>query len=82
MSDSSNGRRRIAGLNQFLKNVRKGNAVRVFLASDADAYFAETVKNELRGKNGIELETRYDSDDLATMAGVDVPTAVLTEVEG
>lgn len=81
MSNSSNGRRRIAGLNQFLKNIRRGNALRVFLASDADTYFAESVKNELKAHPEVELETRYDSDDLATMAGVDVPTAVLTEVE-
>ncbi len=80
MSDSPSCRRRIAGLNQFLKNVRKGKALKVYLANDADGYFAESIKRELKGTN-IELETRYNSADLATMAGVDVPTAVITETE-
>ncbi len=78
-SDSTGNRRRIAGYNQFAKLVRRGKALKVYLASDADAYFAESIKRELKNTN-IELETRYDSKDLATMAGVDVPTAVLTEV--
>ena len=80
MSDSPSCRRRVAGYNQFAKLVRKGKAVKVYLANDADGYFAENIKRELRGTN-IELETRYNSSDLATMAGVDVPTAVITETE-
>ncbi len=81
MSDSTCGTKRVAGYNQFVKLVRRGKAVKVFLASDADFVFAENIKRELSDKTGIELETRYTSKDLATMAGVDVPTAVITETE-
>ncbi len=81
MSDSSCGRRRIAGYNQFVKLVRHGKAVKVYLASDADVRFAESIKRELSGAQGVELDTRHTSDDLAAMAGVEVPTAVITEIE-
>ena len=81
MSDSTRGAKRVAGYNQFVKLVRRGNAVKVFLASDADFVFAENIKRELSDKPHIELETRYNSKELATMAGVDVPTAVITETE-
>ena len=79
MSDSSCGRRRVAGYNQFVKLVRRGKAVKVYLASDADFFFADGIRRELESHSEIELETRYTSKDLATMAGVDVPTAVITE---
>lgn len=78
--ESTCGKKRVAGYNQFVKHVRRGKAVKVFLASDADFVFAENIRRELDGK-GVELETRYSSKDLATMAGVDVPTAVITETE-
>ncbi len=81
MSDSTCGNKRVAGYNQFLKLVRRGKAVKVFLANDADFLFSENIKRELSDKPEIELETRYSSKDLATMAGVDVPTAVITETE-
>ncbi len=81
MSDSTCGTKRVAGYNQFVKLTRRGKAKKVFLASDADFVFAENIKRELSDKPDIELETRYTSKDLATMAGVDVPTAVITETE-
>lgn len=81
MSDSSCGRRRIAGYNQFAKLVRRGKAVKVYLASDADFMFSENIKRELADHGEIELETRYTSKDLAALAGVDVPTAVITETD-
>ncbi len=79
MSDSSGQRKRVAGYNQFLKLVRRGKALKVFLAGDADFVFSENIKRELAEHPEVELETRYTSKDLATMAGVDVPTAVITE---
>ena len=80
MSDNSGAPQRVAGYNQFVKLVRKGRASKVYLASDADIFFAEKIKTELSGRGEIILETRYSSKDLATMAGVDVPTAVITEI--
>jgi ribosomal protein L7Ae-like RNA K-turn-binding protein len=81
MSDSSRGRRRVAGYNQFSKLVRRGKAVKVYLANDADVYFANRIKSELSNSECVELITRYNSNELAAMAGVDVPTAVITEAE-
>ncbi len=81
MSDSSCGRRKVAGFNQFVKLVRRGKAVKVYLASDADFFFADSIRRELADHPEIELENRYTSKDLATMAGVDVPTAVITETD-
>lgn len=79
MSDSSCGRRRIAGFNQFVKLVRRGKAVKVYLASDADVFFAEGVKRELADHKSVVLDTAHTSDDLAAMVNVEVPTAVITE---
>ena len=81
MSDSSCERRRVAGYNQFLKLVRRGKALRVYLANDADVYFSNRIKSELSNAERVELVTRYNSNELASMAGVDVPTAVITETE-
>jgi len=81
MSDSIGGRRRVAGYNQFVKLVRRGKAVKVYLANDADYYFSENIKRELSGHNNVELDTRYSADDLAAMVNVEVPTAVITETE-
>ncbi len=80
MSDSSNGRIRVAGYNQFSKLVRHGKALKVYLANDADTFFAVKIKQELSGKN-IPLETKYNANDLASMVGVEVPTAVITETD-
>lgn len=81
MSDSTGGRRRIAGYNQFVKLVRRGKAVKVYLASDADVFFAEGVKRELSGHPDVVLDIGHTADDLAAMARVEVPTAVITETE-
>jgi len=80
MSDSSCGRRRIAGYNQFLKLVRRGKALKVYLANDADVFFAESIKRELATHKSVVLDTAHTADDLAKMANVEVPTAVITEV--
>ncbi len=79
MSDSSCGRRRVAGFNQFAKLVRRGKAVKVYLANDADVFFKNGVKNELAGNKTVKLDTSYTSAQLAEMVGVEVPTAVITE---
>ncbi|MBO5870566.1 MAG: hypothetical protein J6Q89_07450 [Clostridia bacterium] len=79
MSDSSCGRRRIAGFNQFVKLVRRGKAIKVYLANDADVFFAESIKRELSTHSNVELDTAHTSDDLAAMVNVEVPTAVITE---
>lgn len=81
MSDGSCGRRRVAGFNQFAKLVRRGKAVKVYLASDADLFFINGVKNELAGNNSVKLDMTHTSEQLAEMAGVEVPTAVITEAE-
>jgi len=79
MSDGSCGSRLVAGYNQFSKLVRRGKAVKVYLAKDADFFFTNGVRNELSGNKQVELNTSYTSAQLAEMAGVEVPTAVLTE---
>ncbi len=79
MSDSSCGRRRVAGYNQFVKLLRRGKAVKVYLANDADVFFAEGVRRELADRKNVLLDTSYSSDDLAAMVKVEVPTAVVTE---
>lgn len=81
MSDSIGGRRRVAGYNQFVKLVRRGKAVKVYLANDADYHFSQSIRHELDGHNNVELDTRYSADDLAAMVNVEVPTAVITETE-
>ncbi len=81
MSDSSCGRRRVAGYNQFSKLVRRGKALKVYLANDADLFFANRIKSELSNALSVELVTRYNSNELAAMVGVEVPTAVITETE-
>ena len=81
MSDSLSDKRFVAGYNQFQKLVRRGKAVKVYLAKDADMFFSENIKRELKDRSEIELVTRYDSSKLASLAGVDVPTAVLTEAK-
>jgi len=80
MNDSSCPRRRIAGYNQFAKLIKKGNAVKVYIARDADPYFSDNILRELEGKKGIEVVTKYSSARLAEMVNVEVPTAVVTEV--
>ncbi len=80
MNDSSCPRRRIAGYNQFAKLIKKGNAVKVYIARDADPYFSDNILRELSGIKGIEVVTKYSSARLAEMVNVEVPTAVVTEV--
>ena len=79
MSDSSCGRKRVAGYNQFAKLVRRGKAVKVWLASDADFVFSGNIRRELASHPDIELDESVNSEQLAKIAGVDVPTAVITE---
>ncbi len=81
MNDGTCGRRSVAGYNQFVKLVRRGKATKVYLANDADRFFAESIRAELVGRAEVELDTSFSSDELAKKAGVDVPTAVITETE-
>ncbi len=77
--DNTGDRKCVAGFNQFLKLVRHGKAHKVYLAQDADSYFSMVVKRELSGNINIKLDESYTSKQLAEMAGVEVPTAVITE---
>ena len=79
--DKTGGRKPVAGYNQFLKRVRRGKALKVYLAADADGFFIRSVKAELQGKD-IEFDESHTSKQLAEMAGVEVPTAVITETCG
>lgn len=79
MSDGTDGRSRVIGVNQSLKIIRSGKAKKVILAKDADASFINKIKNEIRKVGGVEIDARYDSSQLAQAAGVDVPTAIITE---
>ncbi len=79
MSDSSGSRRCVAGYNQFVKLVRRGKATKVWLASDADFVFAENIKRELANHPNVILDESQSSEQLKAQAGVDVPTAVITE---
>jgi ribosomal protein L7Ae-like RNA K-turn-binding protein len=79
MSESSDGRSWVIGVNQSLKLIRSGKAKRVILAKDADAIFVVKVKSAVKKAGDIEVDTRYTSHQLAEKAGVDVPTAIITE---
>ncbi|HBR32581.1 MAG TPA: hypothetical protein DD733_10930 [Clostridiales bacterium] len=79
MSDSPDGRSWVIGVNQSLKLIRSGKAKRVILAKDADIMFASRVKNEIKKVGNIEIDTRFTSLQLAEKAGVEVPTAIITE---
>ena len=78
MSDSSSGRRSVAGYNQFLKLVRRGRAKKVLLACDCDPRFRSAVLAELATHPEIILDQSETASKLASIAGVDVPTAVIT----
>ena len=80
MSDSSDGRRSVAGYNQFAKLIRRGKAVKVYLAKDADPVFAMKVRNNVRSSKGVVLDVNFSAAQLAEKAGVDVPTAIVTEI--
>ena len=80
--DNTGDRKRVAGFNQFLKLVRRGKALKVYLANDADSFFSRGVKNELSGQTNVVLDEKYTSKQLAEMVGVEVPTAVVTETRG
>ena len=54
--------------------------MKVYLANDADVYFSEGVMRELSVHKNVVLDVTRTSDDLAAMVGVEVPTAVVTEV--
>ena len=80
MSESPSGRRFVAGYNQFAKLVRRGKASEVFLAYDADPAFRSAVLAELKAHPAIEPDISHSAAELAAMAGVEVPTAVITVV--
>lgn len=75
----STGAERVAGLNQSLRLIRQGKARRVYLAGDADRAFAMRVLEALRDAPGCELVLTYTAAELAELAGVEVPTAVIAE---
>ena len=69
-----------AGWNQAKKLMKKGKVNKLYLASDADDAFARTVLAEAKSA-GISPDQTKTGDRLAEMAGVEVFTAVLTEVK-
>lgn len=79
MSDGSEGRSWVIGVNQSLKLIRSGKAKKVILAKDADVMFASKVMHEIKRAGVAEVDTRFTSRQLAEKAGVDVPTAIITE---
>jgi ribosomal protein L7Ae-like RNA K-turn-binding protein len=78
MSDSE-GRSWVVGANQSLRIIRSGKAKRVILAKDAEASFASKILSEIKKVGVVEIDTSYTSKQLAEKAGVDVPTAIITE---
>lgn len=81
MIEDRSARRRVAGYNQFAKLVRRGKAKKVYLAHDADIRFRSAVLTELKSHPNVETDCSRSAAELAAMAGVDVPTAVLTCTE-
>ncbi|PKM61601.1 MAG: hypothetical protein CVU97_06965 [Firmicutes bacterium HGW-Firmicutes-21] len=79
MSEGPEERSWVIGVNQSLKLIRSGKAKRVILAKDVDVMFATKVMNEVKRAGVIEIDTRFTSHQLAEKAGVDVPTAIITE---
>ena len=69
-----------AGWNRAQKLMRKGQAETLYLASDADDAFAATVLAAAKAA-GISPDQTKTGVQLAAMAGVEVFTAVLTEVQ-
>lgn len=78
MSDGD-GRSWVIGVNQSLKLIRLGKAKKVILAKDADVLFTSKVMNEVKRAGKIDIDTSFTSQQLAEKAGVDVPTAIITE---
>ena len=79
MSDNPDGRRWVAGLNQSVKLIRAGKAKKIYLAIDADRAFKERVQEEVRESGGVAVDMRYSAAEIASFAGIDVDTAILTE---
>ncbi len=80
MCDSSDSRRCVAGYNQFAKLIRRGKVKKVYLANDADRQFATRVMSELESAQNVEVDTSLTSTQLAEKMGVEVPTAIVTEI--
>jgi ribosomal protein L7Ae-like RNA K-turn-binding protein len=78
MSDGD-GRSKVIGVNQSLKLIRSGKAKKVILARDAETSFITRILNEIKKAGEVELDTSFTSRQLAEQAGVDVPTAIITE---
>jgi ribosomal protein L7Ae-like RNA K-turn-binding protein len=78
MTDSDE-RSWVVGRNQSLRVIRSGKAKRVILAKDAEASFMAKMLNEIKKAGAVEIDTSYTSKQLAEKAGVDVPTAIITE---
>ena len=81
MKDDPSGIRCHAGYNQFVRLVRRGCAVKVCLARDADRRYSVGVREELANHPEIVLDDSLSAEKLAELAGVEVPTAVLTFTE-
>ncbi len=69
---------REAGWNRAQKLLRSGELKRLWLASDAEAYFAERVCAEA-AKAGVSPDRSKTGKELMELAGVNVFTAVVSE---
>lgn len=77
MSDHSQKRDFVVGLNSSLKLIRTKKAKKIYLACDADSRFVEKVMNAL-SETDIELDENFTAAQLAEKYGIDVPSAIVT----
>ncbi len=79
MQQSSDGGSTMAvGFNQSVKLIRSGKAKKIYLASDADRFFAAKVKDEIRKSGYVETDESMTALRLGEMAGIEVPAAIIT----
>ncbi len=81
MSEGAEGRSRVVGKNQSLKVIRSGKAKKVMLARDADSCFSRSILEEAKKVGLTDIDITHTSQELAKQAGVEVPTAIITEYE-
>ena len=67
-----------AGRNRSLKLIRKGKALRVWIASDADRAFAESIETAAAAA-GLSPDRTKTGRQIAEMCRVEVFTAVAVE---
>ncbi|MBP5231009.1 MAG: hypothetical protein ILO68_04695 [Clostridia bacterium] len=68
-----------AGRNRSLKRIRKGKAARVWIASDADEAYAESV-SAAAAAAGLTPDRSKTGKQIADMCGVEVFTASAVQI--